>query len=111
MTGHRAHFRLGLFILLALLALIALVIVLGAGSLFRKDLVAETYFNESVQGLDVGSKVLFRGVLVGNLTKLSFTYVKYERDRPPNQRKPYVLIEFVVRPQLLGAVDVPQDEL
>ena len=71
-----------------LLALIALVVVLGTGSLFRKDLVAETYFNESVQGLEVGSKVLFRGVMVGNITKLSFTYVKYQQDSPPNQRTP-----------------------
>jgi len=111
MKTNRSYFRLGVFILLAVAALVALVVVLGTGSLFRKDIVAETYFNESVQGLDVGSKVLFRGVLVGNLTKLSFTYVKYERDRPPNQRKPYVLVEFVVRPQLLGAADVARDEL
>jgi phospholipid/cholesterol/gamma-HCH transport system ATP-binding protein len=111
MKTNRSYFRLGVFILLAVAALISLVVVLGTGSLFRKDIVAETYFNESVQGLDVGSKVLFRGVLVGNLTKLSFTYVKYERDRPPNQRKPYVLVEFVVRPQLLGAADVARDEL
>ena len=111
MNGKRSYFRLGVFIILAVAALVALVVVLGTGALLRKDLVAETYFNESVQGLDVGSKVLFRGVLVGNLTKLSFTYVKYERDKPAGQRKPYVLVEFVVRPQLLGAVDVPRDEL
>ncbi len=111
MTGNRTYFRLGAFILLTIVALIGLVIVLGTGSLMRKDIVAETYFNESVQGLDIGSKVLFRGVLVGSLTKLSFTYVKYERDKPAGQRKPYVLIEFVVRPQLLGAVDLPRDEL
>ena len=111
MKTNRSYFRLGAFILLAVAALVALVIVLGTGSLLRKDLVAETYFNESVQGLDVGAKVLFRGVLVDSLTKLSFTYVKYERDKAPNQRKPYVLVEFVVRPQLLGAADVSRDEL
>jgi ABC-type transporter Mla subunit MlaD len=111
MKTDRSYVRLGLFILLAVGALIALVVVLGTGSLFRKDIVAETYFNESVQGLDVGSKVLFRGVLVGSLTRLSFTYVKYERDKQPNQRKPYVLVEFVVRPQLLGAADVSRAEI
>src|SRR5918912_1533840 len=111
MKPNRAYFRLGAFILLAVAALVTLVIVLGTSSLFRNDLVAETYFNESVQGLEVGSKVLFRGVRVGNLTKMSFTYMKYERDKPANQRKPYVLVEFVVRPQLLGAMDVSRDEL
>ena len=93
MKSTRSYFRLGAFILLAVAALVALVIVLGTGALLRKDLSAETYFNESVQGLDVGAKVLFRGVLVGNVTRLSFTYVKYERDKPPDQRKPYVLVE------------------
>ena len=48
--------------------------MLGAGTLFRKQLVLETYFNESVQGLEVGSKVMFRGVMVGNVSRLTFTY-------------------------------------
>lgn len=111
MKSDRTYFRLGAFILLAVAALVALVVIVGTGSLLRNDLHAETYFNESVQGLDVGSKVLFRGVLVGNLTRLSFTYVKYERDKPPSQRKPYVLVEFVVRPQLLGAMGVAHNDL
>ena len=66
MTRKQLYFRLGIFILLAGGALVALVIVLGAGTLFRKQLVLESYFNESVQGLEVGSKVLFRGVVVGS---------------------------------------------
>jgi len=111
MNGNRSYFRLGVFILLAVATLVGLIIVVGTGSLLRKDLTAETYFNESVQGLDVGSKVLFRGVLVGNLTKLSFTYVKYERDKPAGTRKRYVLVEFVVRPELFGAVDIGRDDL
>ena len=72
---------------------------------------AETYFNESVQGLEVGSKVLFRGVMVGNITKLSFTYVNYQQDMPPNKRRPYVLVQFVIRPELIGAGDLSRDEL
>jgi paraquat-inducible protein B len=111
MTGNRRYFRLGAFILLAIAALVALVVALGAGALLRQDVLAETYFNESVQGLQVGAKVLFRGVQVGNLTKMSFTYVKYERERPPGERKPYVLVEFVVQPKLLGAMDTSRDDL
>jgi len=53
MTRKQLYFRLGIFILLAGGALIALVIVLGAGSLFRKQIVLESYFDESVQGLEV----------------------------------------------------------
>jgi len=110
-TGKATYFRLGIFILLAAGAFVALAVVLGAGSLFRKDLVLESYFDESVQGVDVGSKVLFRGVMVGNVTRLTFTYVKYQLDRPPSKRARYVLIEFVVRPQLIGAIDASKDDL
>jgi phospholipid/cholesterol/gamma-HCH transport system substrate-binding protein len=101
-NGKTPYFRLGVFILLALAAIIALVVVLGSGSLFRKQITLETYFNESVQGLEVGSKVMFRGVMVGNVTRITFTYVKYELDRPPGQRKPYVLVQFQIQPELLG---------
>jgi len=86
----------------AVAALVALVIVLGTGSLLRKDLVAETYFNESVQGLDIGSKMKYRGVTIGEVTRISFTYTKYELDRPMSQRKRYVLVEAQLEPRLVG---------
>jgi len=103
-NGNLPYFRLGVFILLALAAVIILALVLGAGTLFRKQITAETYFNESVQGLEIGSKVMFRGVRVGSVTRVTFTYVKYELDRPPGQRRPYVLVQFQIRPELLGGV-------
>jgi len=108
-NGRLPYFRLGVFLLLALAAIIALILVLGAGTFFRKQIVMETYFNESVQGLEVGSKVLFRGVLVGSVTHVNFTYTEYEQDRPLPQRKPLVLVRFQVRPDVLGRL--PSDEV
>jgi ABC-type transporter Mla subunit MlaD len=108
-TQKLPYFRLGVFILLALAAIIALVLVLGAGSLFRRQIVMESYFNESVQGLEVGSKVMFRGVMIGNVTLVTFTYAEYELDRPLGQRKPLVLVRFQVRPNVLGRL--PDDEI
>jgi paraquat-inducible protein B len=65
MAAPTNHFKLGLFVILAVAATIATTIALGAQSL-KKDTVAyHTYFNESVQGLDVGSPVKFRGVTIG----------------------------------------------
>jgi ABC-type transporter Mla subunit MlaD len=92
-----------MFILLAVAAIIALVVVLGAGTLFRRQITMETYFNESVQGIEVGSKVMFRGVRVGEVALVTFTYVKYQLDRPPSQRKPYVLVQYQIRPELIAA--------
>ena len=59
-----------------------LLVVIGSGRWFQPKLTIETYFNESVQGLDIGSKVKYRGVVIGEVTQISFTYVKYQQDRP-----------------------------
>lgn len=92
MTAGTHHFRLGLFILVGLIALVGVALALGGG-LFRDTLTIETYFNGSVQGLDVGSKVKYRGVLIGEVTRLGFTAAKYQQELPPSERKPYVYVE------------------
>ena len=51
----------------------------------------ETYLNESVQGLEIGSKVQYRGVVVGEVRKIGFTYNKYELDKPMSERLRYVM--------------------
>jgi paraquat-inducible protein B len=55
-----------------------------------------------VQGLDVGSKVKYRGVTIGEVTRISFTYVKYQQDKPMSERLRYVLVEAQLQPKLLG---------
>lgn len=93
MTTPARHLRLGVFIVLGVLLIVGLVMALGGGGLFRDTLIIETYFNGSVQGLDVGSKVKYRGVLIGEVTKLGFTANRYQDELPPIQRKPYVYVE------------------
>src|SRR6185369_10194716 len=96
------YFKLGLFVILALTSLVILLIVIGSGRAFQQKITIETYFNESVQGLDVGSKVKYRGVVIGEVTKITFTYVKYQQDKPMSQRLRYVLVEAQLQPKLLG---------
>ncbi len=92
------HFRLGLFILGAVAALIIVLTVMGTGNLLRPTVLIETYIDGSVQGLDVGAPIKFRGVTIGDVTRLGFTSVEYQDDTPPAQRKRYVLVEGRVRP-------------
>lgn len=92
------HFRLGLFILGALAALIIGLTVIGTGNLLRPTVLIETYIDGSVQGLDVGAPIKFRGVTIGDVTRLGFTSVEYQFDVPPAERKRYVLVEGRVRP-------------
>ena len=96
------YFKLGIFVIGALAAGVIVLLVIGSGRWFKPRLTVETYFNESVQGLDIGSKVRYRGVVIGEVTRITFTYVKYQQDRDISERTRYVLVEFQIEPQLLG---------
>lgn len=96
------YFKLGLFVIGAVVAGAVLLVVIGSGRWFQPKLTVETYFNESVQGLDIGSKLKYRGVVIGEVTRIGFTYNKYQLDRPMMQRLRYVLVEAQIQPKLLG---------
>ena len=93
MSQKANYFKLGLFVIGALVAGIVVILVIGSGRWFERKSTIESYFNESVQGLDIGSKLKYRGVVIGEVTKISFTYVVYQQDLPMSQRFRYVLVE------------------
>lgn len=72
MSQRANYFKLGVFILSAFAILVAGLIVFGAGALLQKGMVMETYIDQSVQGLDVGSPVKYRGVQVGSVSDIGF---------------------------------------
>ncbi len=86
------YILIGTFVIAASLIGVAGVVMLGAGALSRNELVFETYFEESVQGLDVGAHVRFRGVKIGQVTEITLTSDEYQSDQP------LVLVRFAVRP-------------
>ena len=96
------YFKLGLFVIGAFAALTVILVIIGSGRAFQPKITIETYFNESVQGLDLGSKVKYRGVVIGEVTKITFTYTVYQQDKPIADRMRYVLIEMQLQPKLLG---------
>jgi ABC-type transporter Mla subunit MlaD len=65
------HWKLGLFVVVGFVLAIASVVVLGARSLQKATVSYESFFDESVQGLDVGSPVKFRGVTVGSVSVIN----------------------------------------
>ena len=102
MSQKANYFKLGLFVIGAVLAGVAVLLIIGTGRWLKPRAVMETYFNESVQGLDIGSKMKYRGVVIGEVTRISFTYVKYEQDKPMTERKRYVMVEAQLEPRLVG---------
>ena len=96
------YFKLGLFVIGAIVAGAVVLVVIGSGRWFQPKLMIETYFNESVQGLDIGSKLKYRGVVIGEVKSIGFTYNWYQQDRPMEQRARYVMVEAQIQPKLLG---------
>jgi phospholipid/cholesterol/gamma-HCH transport system substrate-binding protein len=64
------HWKLGLFVVGGGALALALAVYLGASQLTRKHVDYVSYFDESVQGLDLGAPVKFRGVTVGRVAKI-----------------------------------------
>ncbi|HTS22671.1 MAG TPA: MlaD family protein [Casimicrobiaceae bacterium] len=103
MSAQAHNFKLGLFVVGATIAAVLLLLIVGSGRWFQSKTIIETYFNESVQGLDIGSKVKYRGVSVGEVTSIGFTYNKYEQDKPMAERKRYVLVQATILGRLIGS--------
>ncbi len=76
MRASGVHLRVGLMILGGIALLVALIWFL-AGSQISHGTVFETYFSESVQGLEVGAAVKYRGVTIGRVTDIGLTSAEY----------------------------------
>jgi ABC-type transporter Mla subunit MlaD len=99
------YFRLGVFVLAAIAVLISVILIFGSGQIFKKSFYVETYIKQSVTGLDVGAAVRFRGVKIGQVSMVGLTGEVYEKDKPFNDRRQYV----IVRMQVFGhAIDEQQ---
>lgn len=98
------YFKIGAFTLLGLVMLVILVLVLGTGSLFKSYVFAETYFDQSVQGLSVGSPVLYRGVRLGTVTEMGLCREKYglvpSRSEAEARFGRYIYVMMRIEPRL-----------
>ncbi|MBC7963689.1 MAG: MCE family protein [Steroidobacteraceae bacterium] len=64
------YFVVGFFVTVGTIAAVALILWLGASKYLRKGVKYVTYFDESVQGLQVDSAVKYRGVEIGSVDKI-----------------------------------------
>jgi ABC-type transporter Mla subunit MlaD len=102
MTERANYAKLGLFVIVGVAMLLFGVTMLGAGAFKSKGFKCETYFKESVDGLDVGAPVKLKGVTVGKVTRISFVSSKYDiagdRSREQQMLSGSVLVEMEFDP-------------
>jgi phospholipid/cholesterol/gamma-HCH transport system substrate-binding protein/paraquat-inducible protein B len=80
-VSDEAHYaRVGAFVFGGILLAVITALVIGGGSLFQKPIIVETVFDESVQGLDVGSPVKLRGVKIGTISYIGLVGDNYVLD-------------------------------
>ena len=101
------YFRLGVFVLTAIAALIAIILIFGSGQLFRKSFTIETYIKQSVTGLDTGAAVRFRGVNIGQVTFIGLSGDIYEKNLPLENRREYVVVRMQIYGDKLDTTKIP----
>ena len=92
MARKTSKFMIGLFVTIGLLIGMVAIVWLGASKYFEKGATYVTYFDESVQGLQLDSAVKYRGVEVGRVEKI--------RVAPDNR-----LIEVIMKIDLKGELE------
>jgi len=96
MAEDKRHYRLGVFVLVTVFILAAILFVLGGRSLFQPTFTFETYFDTSVAGLGIGAPVNFRGVPLGEVSEIVTSAAAYERGVPIEKRKGYIVVRATV---------------
>jgi paraquat-inducible protein B len=91
----------GAFVIGALVLLVAALIVFGSGRFFEERRSFVSYFEGSLQGLRVGSNVLFRGVRIGFVSD-----IRVEVDHDTDEFR--VPVTFQILPEAFALVDLEE---
>jgi len=110
------YFKIGLFVLLAMMILLISIVIFGANLFDKERLYFETYFDDSVHGLSVGSPVEAQGVQIGRVEEICFVGDHYNiplESSDSSEYARYVRVVVSVAPEFMHGVmaDHPGDRL
>jgi paraquat-inducible protein B len=110
MKSTALYIRVGTLVVVGLVLAVAFVIFLAGQRGTGPMTTLETYSRESVQGLDIGAPVRYRGVPVGRVTDIRLVSSVYQRPERTAYSEGFqlVLIRFAVDPAQIG--DAPTVE-
>lgn len=64
-------FKIGVFAVAGVVVILGAILLFGGSDIFKEEVNLVTLYNESVQGLEKGSQVKFRGVPIGKVTDIA----------------------------------------
>ena len=94
----KSYFKVGIFVIIGALLIVTGIILFGGGKFFKNKIIIESYFDQSVQGLEVGAPLKFQGVQVGNVSQIAFVFNDYDTELS------YVLVRSEVFPDKIGNI-------
>jgi ABC-type transporter Mla subunit MlaD len=97
MSSKPHYFAVGIFVLTACALGLVGIIAISSDALKSPKYFIETYVDESVQGIDIGTPFKFRGVKVGNVSEIRMVSEDYDT------AKMYVMIRIAVESKTLLA--------
>jgi paraquat-inducible protein B len=99
------EFKVGIFVIVSVALGLGSVIALGSGTMFKQTATIETSTTDSVNGLQVGSPVKYRGVPIGEVTAIAFADRYYEEQGTDEESFDFaspVVIRMKVRLDMFG---------
>ena len=80
-----SYVKIGAFVCAAVLLAVVAVVLMGSGPMHKRQLLFETFVEETVQGVSEGSALKYRGIPVGSVKSISFaTYDYTDEDVRPD---------------------------
>ena len=105
---HSTYTAIGVFALASVLLAFVAVALMGGKKASKREVLFETYIEETVQGISEGSAVRYRGIPIGNVKSVSFAMARYKvPDESPDSRRAtrYARVVFSI-----DVTDVPEHE-
>jgi ABC-type transporter Mla subunit MlaD len=113
MRSSALYLRVGLLVVAGLMLAAGFVVFLLGQRSGGPMVTLETYSRESVQGLDVGAPVRYRGVPVGRVLEIGLASAEYRRQERVAYTEAFqlVVIRFALDPARIGEVPTVQEAI
>ncbi len=105
MKTSKHYFYIGFFVLFGFALFAVACVIFGSGKLFSQKIYFETCFDTSVNGLDVGGPVKFRGIPLGEIESINFARAIYA-DAPGVDMTDRATVRKLTYVRVLCSIDI-----